>query len=585
VRTAESPYVADWFAVSLRWLTLLGLVVALANGGQLMDMPAILLAVLAGWNIVLTLLAGLNRRMRRHREISLAIDLLVAGLFFAFSGGFHNPAFWIGLIPILSAAIYFEVVGALIAAGMIILVELGVTALQKPSTQGWIAAGSICAATAVLGLLFGFLSKRVIDQLRRMRQEQMMGQKTRQRVENDRLRAIYELTSTLIGTLNYQRVLDTALDLSLRALNPDSDTDPDDRMVSAALLFNREEILEVGSARRLTPADMRITLPGAEGAIPGVIEDGEPFLVTDLRRDPELSRVVALHSCAEVYCFPLRSGFSVYGILIFGHPEKNYFTPDRREVLAIIGRQAMIAMQNARLYQDLVDERDRMIEVQEEARKKLARDLHDGPTQSVAAMAMRVNLARRMLERDPASANDELAKIEDLARRTSKEIRHMLFTLRPLVLESQGLVAALQAMAEKTKETYGQEVLIEVREEVLKDLEVGKQGVIFYLVEEAVNNARKHARAAHIWVHLCPLERDMALLEIKDDGAGFDVDAVMRSYDKRGSLGMVNLQERAELVNGLLHIESASGKGTSVQVVIPLTEEAADRLHHATRKH
>ena len=584
MRTAESPYVADWFAVSLRWLTLLGLVVALANGGQLMDRPAILLAVLAGWNIVLTLLAGLNRRMRRHREISLAIDLLIAGLFFAFSGGFRSPAFWIGLVPILSAAIYFEVTGALVASGIVIVTELGVTALQDPVSRNWLTAGIIGAATALLGLLFGFLSKRVIDQLRRMRQEQMMGQKTRQRVENDRLRAIYELTSTLIGTLNYQRVLDTALDLSVRALNPDPDADLDDRMVSAALLCNEEESRAGGSGRRLTPADMRITLPGAEGAIPEVIEDEEPLLVSDPGRDPELGRFVALHSCAEVYCFPLRSGFSVYGILIFGHPEKDYFTPDRREVLAIIGRQAMIAMQNARLYQDLVDERDRMVEVQEEARKKLARDLHDGPTQSVAAMAMRVNLVRRMLEKDPASANDELVKIEDLARRTSKEIRHMLFTLRPLVLESQGLVAALQAMAEKMKETYGQEVVIEVNDQIVKDMEVGKQGVIFYLVEEAVNNARKHAQANHIGVRLRPFDRDLALLEIKDDGAGFDVDAVMHAYDKRGSLGMINLRERAELINGLLHIESAPGKGTNVQVVIPLSEEAADRLHHATQR-
>jgi len=90
-----------------------------------------------------------------------------------------------------------------------------------------------------------------------------------------------------------------------------------------------------------------------------------------------------------------------------------------------------------------------MIEVQEEARKKLARDLHDGPTQSVSAIAMRLNLIRMMLTRAPEKVEDELIRAEDLARRTTKEIRHMLFTLRPLVLESQGLHAALEAMAEK----------------------------------------------------------------------------------------------------------------------------------------
>jgi signal transduction histidine kinase len=174
-----------------------------------------------------------------------------------------------------------------------------------------------------------------------------------------------------------------------------------------------------------------------------------------------------------------------------------------------------------------------------------------------------------------------LGRIEELARRTTKEIRHMLFTLRPLVLESQGLVAALQAMARKMRETYSQNVLVNIDEGLLEQLEMGKQGVIFYIVEEAVNNARKHAKSAHIGVRLRPIEEGLALLEILDDGTGFDVEAVNRTYDDRGSLGMVNLRERTELVNGLLNIQSDPGKGTRVQVFIPLTEEAADRLHHA----
>jgi signal transduction histidine kinase len=265
--------------------------------------------------------------------------------------------------------------------------------------------------------------------------------------------------------------------------------------------------------------------------------------------------------------------------MIFGHPAPDYFTRERCDVLGIVGRQAVIAVQNARLYQDLADEKERMVEVQEEARKKLARDLHDGPTQSVAAMAMRVSLARRMIERDPKAAMDELNKIEELARRTTKEIRHMLFTLRPLVLESQGLTAALTASAEKMKETYKQEVIIQVDEKLASQLEMGKSGVIFYIVEEAVNNARKHAQAPHIWVRLnsVPKQPDIAFLEISDDGVGFDVDAVNKSYDKRGSLGMVNLRERTDLINGLLQIDSAPGKGTRVRIVIPLTEQAADR--------
>jgi signal transduction histidine kinase len=188
-----------------------------------------------------------------------------------------------------------------------------------------------------------------------------------------------------------------------------------------------------------------------------------------------------------------------------------------------------------------------------------------------------------MLKKAPESVAPELSKIEELARRTSKEIRHMLFTLRPLVLESQGLVAALQAMAEKTNETYSQQIQIQVDESLLKNMEVGKQGVIFFIVEEAVTNARKHAAAEHIWVRLGPFGKEIALLEIQDDGVGFDVASVTRAYDQRGSLGMVNLRERTELVNGVLNLQSVPGKGTRVQVYIPLSEEAADRLQHAAQ--
>ena len=154
----------------------------------------------------------------------------------------------------------------------------------------------------------------------------------------------------------------------------------------------------------------------------------------------------------------------------------------------------------------------------------------------------------------------------------------MLFTLRPLVLESQGLLAALLAMAEKMRETYDQNVVIEVDPKIIPELEAGKQTIIFYIAEEAVNNARKHAQAAHIWVRLKNIGSEIALLEIQDDGVGFNLGAVDATYDHRGSLGMVNMRERTELVNGVLKIESAEGKGTSIRVLIPLSEAAADRI-------
>lgn len=449
-----------------------------------------------------------------------------------------------------------------------------------------VPAGFVYVAAGVglgLGILLGFWGYSLVGGKRRALKNQKSALQAAERgmlAERTRLHALYNLLSSLTSSLNYQRILDNALDISASVLS--AQNAPTDRLVSAVLLFSDSKAtpveLTVGSARRFTPADSRVVLNGTSGFIGRTIDEGAPGFLKDFLEDPELGRVVALRTCNVVFCIPLRAGLNTYGVMLFAHPDVEYFEPVRRETLEIIANQAVIAIQNARLYIDLEQEKERMVEIQEETRKKLARDLHDGPTQSVAAVAMRVNFARRLVERDPKAAAEELFKIEELARKTTKEIRHMLFTLRPLVLESQGLEAALQSMSEKMNETYGQKVLVSVDPSVTSRLESSRQAVIFFIVEEAVNNARKHAQAVNIWIRVKPLEEDFSLIEIEDDGVGFNVGEVDAYYDKRGSLGMVNMRERAELVNGVLHVESSEGQGTRVQVVLPLTDEAAERM-------
>jgi signal transduction histidine kinase len=440
--------------------------------------------------------------------------------------------------------------------------------------------GPMLLVYLIFGLVLGTVAQRMLGDIQRAQRDQAAIRREAERTERERSRALYKLISALSATLNYQRVLETALDLGYSTLaGPNGSSE---HMVSAVFLYVEGEArnteLRVGSARRFTPADMRITLPGREGLIGHAIDEGEPRLVKNIAKDAEIGRIVALRSCRAAYCIPLRMGLDTYGVLLFAHPDEDFFTNERRGILEIIGSQAVIAIQNARLYRDLEQEKERITEIQEEARKKLARDLHDGPTQSVAALAMRVNFARRLIDRDVKAAVDELIKIEDLARRTTKEIRHMLFTLRPLVLESQGLIAAFQSMAEKMHDTYNQNVIVEADPEIISQLEMGRQGVIFYIAEEAVNNARKHAQAAHIWVRLKPAGDELALLEIEDDGVGFDSRMVEANYDNRGSLGMVNMRERTELVNGVMQLESTPGKGTDIRILIPLSEDAAERV-------
>ena len=582
LRKYDAPYMADWFAISLRWIMLVGLIVSLGLGGKLELSISWPLGILIAWNLTMTALAGLNVRMPYHRPISIIIDIALAGAFYWMQGGLRGPAVWTGLLPILTGSIYFELPGALLAS----LLFSGLMIYTGMQVEGDLPlALTISVTLVILSLIFGFLGRSMIVHMRKNRELWLDSEGKKSAIQAERMRAIYELTSALSSTLSYKRVLESALNMSAAALNPDPERLLSDPLVGVVMLFNGGK-LRIGSARRFTTADMRVTFDAAEGVLKKALDEGEPLFFKDVGYDPELGRVIALRNCTSGYCFPLRSGFNVYGVLLFAHPDSEYFTTERRNLLDIIGRQAVIAIQNARLYQDLVEEKERMVEIHEEARKKLARDLHDGPTQSVAAIAMRLNIMRRLMTKDVKAATEEIVKLEDLAHRTTKEIRHMLFTLRPLILESQGLAAAVQSMADKMLETYAQKVTHNIDERVTTQLEMGKQGVIFYIIEEALNNARKHASAENITVSLRQMDAGIALLEIADNGLGFDVKSVTQAYDKRASssLGMVNLRERAELVNGLFQIDSTPGQGTKVQVYIPLTEEAADRLHHPRSK-
>ena len=190
---------------------------------------------------------------------------------------------------------------------------------------------------------------------------------------------------------------------------------------------------------------------------------------------------------------------------------------------------------------------------------------------------MRINFARRLLDRDPRETASELFKTEELARQTSKEIRQMLFTMRPLILESKGLVAALEQLAVKMEDAHKQIVVVEATPDIAEALDLKKQGLIFSITEEAVNNARKHAQAERIWVRLSR-RGDLLELEIEDNGVGFNLSSVDAGYDQRGSLGMLNMRERAELLNGQLHIDSSAGRGTRITLLIPLTNEATNSL-------
>lgn len=396
----------------------------------------------------------------------------------------------------------------------------------------------------------------------------------RLRAAADRARAIYEMAGTLSATLNRNKILDAVLDVSAMGFDElaEEGTHFRSRPPSAVFLYGQEG-LYVAASRSISYQEVDLPVKGEQGVLHRVLSTGEPCLLSNLTDDPELRRFTAFRRCRSAICVPLRAGFEIYGAILFASPKPGVFGVEHIELLNAVSNQAVVALANAELYQQLQEEKERIIEVEEEARTKLARDLHDGPTQSISAIAMRLNFVRLLLGRDPQKVKDELFKLENLARRTTKEIRTMLFTLRPVVLETQGLKAAVEQLAEKFRDMDNLPIALNI-EDLEGQLDVSIQAVAWFITEECLTNVKKHANATHVEVKMYIRDAHF-VAEITDNGEGFDVEQVLSGYDQRGSFGLLNLQERAELVNGRTTIQSTPGEGTRVTLVVPLSREAA----------
>jgi signal transduction histidine kinase len=377
----------------------------------------------------------------------------------------------------------------------------------------------------------------------------------------DEMRSLYEVAYTLSTTVDYRQVLEATLRES-RKLVPFT---AGFVLVSAGA----PNELYIIASESLTPADQERRVPVGP-RLTAALRSTDPTVVADLPHEAELGGFESLARCRSACLFPLRANLRTYGLMVMASDAPGGFTRQQVENLSALANYAIIALHNAELIFDLKAERTKLISKEEEVRHQLARDLHDGPAQSLAAITMNVEFIKRLLARDPARVLDELDKLSLLARRTTEEVRTMLFELRPLVLETQGLRVTLeQYMARFMSNSAGTTILLDAEGAGGLQLETKTEGTLFNIIQEAVNNALKHARAERITVRL---QREGATLitTIADDGRGFDMQAVMHDYEKRGSFGLLNIDERARLVGGSATISSTPGAGTTVTVIVPV---------------
>lgn len=411
--------------------------------------------------------------------------------------------------------------------------------------------------TSVLGERWGVTNMRSVA-LAEQQTEQALHEV---RSTRDQMRALYEVAYTLSTTLNYQSVLNVALVESRKLV---------DYTTGLVLLSTGqpdELYLATGYGIAQGEQDQRVRV--TQGQIAQAIRSADPLIIKNFAQETEIRQITSLARTQSACLVPLRAGLRSFGIMIIASDKPNAFNQEQLGMLTALANYAIIALQNAQLVHDLREERSKLLSKEEEVRRQLARDLHDGPAQALAAITMNVEFIKRLLERDPARVNGELDRLGALAKHTTHEVRTLLFELRPLVLETQGLQTTLQQYLVRF-EGSGPEIILDAAD-ISATLDTKSEGTLFNIIQESINNALKYAQAKHIWVRL-KQSSDALEVTVQDDGRGFDLQRVLASYEQRGSFGLLNIEERAKLIGGVAELQSAPGQGTTVRVVVPLNQ-------------
>jgi two-component system sensor histidine kinase UhpB len=213
----------------------------------------------------------------------------------------------------------------------------------------------------------------------------------------------------------------------------------------------------------------------------------------------------------------------------------------------------------------------RLLEVQEEERGRLARDLHDDIGQALTALKIQLeSVPRTGAEPGPRSRIDECI---ETTRHTIERVRQLSLSLRPSQLDDLGLAAALRSHLDRQARVAGLVSHFDALE-APAELAADTETACFRVAQEAITNVLRHAQARNLWLHLAMVAGKL-VLSVRDDGRGFDVESVRRRAGAAGSLGVLGMEERVALVGGSFELRSLPGKGTVMLATFPLT--AADR--------
>lgn len=217
----------------------------------------------------------------------------------------------------------------------------------------------------------------------------------------------------------------------------------------------------------------------------------------------------------------------------------------------------------------------KIIEAQEEERKRVAREIHDGPAQSMSNIVIKAEICERLLDKDIDEARKELQNLKKVMRDSLQEVRKIIYNLRPMALDDLGLLPTLERYVISFREETGIDVQLRSRainEEIKSVISLA----VFRIVQEALNNVLKHAQAKRVSILLEHVNKKLNII-IVDNGVGFNTDDVkVIEPESTGGFGLFSMKERVALLEGEVNIVSQVGIGTKIKIHIPLMDEGED---------
>lgn len=413
------------------------------------------------------------------------------------------------------------------------------------------------------------------------------------------LRVLYDISLSLTSQLESERVLAAILEQATHLLRA---------QVSSLSIYDPQAGLIRVVAIHNGPSEYEgVTLGPGDGMIGRVVATGKPLIVNDYRtwagRSSQVSRLDQTYNA--LLSVPLRWQGQAFGALVtFDRAERRRFTQEDIQPLSLFADLAGIAFKNSELYSQVrqfnerleqqVDERTRelaqaqqaladkarqlqrllatTIEIQEEERARIARDLHDESNQLITGALYEIQAAQESIRGQRGEI--ALAKLEatkSIMRKMDDINRWIISGLRPPILDAQGLVQALKWHVDTYQKSYRIPCVVRVSgrpDRMAPEVETA----VYRIVQESLNNVAAHAQAQSVDIRV-EFRPTRLRIVVEDDGVGFDYESVLASAP--GQMGLIGMRERAQSIGGRLEVKSVPGQGTQLVLQVPLPIDSA----------